>query len=232
MQGPIDYARGRIDNWRAHPFQNIASTLFGGFVPGGGLAANALFNRYNDSRFNSSTNQANSLINDQLGIDTNQAMNRPLSGPLGQFDDQGTYGNGGAPTSGGRAEQDRQLGQALQGGGGGQSFGGSMGGAGYAPPGGWNQVSMSGWNPNQASGSQAFGLLDFLGPNMNKPFDIPTTPSSGGHMSPEARREGSNVGPGIGNYGVSNFMVGGSPVIFGAGDPNGRYRNRGSQYGG
>lgn len=47
---------------------------------------------------------------------------------------------------------------------------------------------------------------------------------------PEARRDAGG-GPNA-NYGVSNFMVGGSPVIFGSGDPNGRYRNRGYEYGG
>lgn len=114
---------------------------------------------------------------------------------------------------------------------------------GYQPPGGWNQQTMSGWNPNQANASQSFGLLDFLGPNPNQ--SPVTMPNGGGpplgHMTPQARRDGYGMG-GYASGGkfqgtpfqgsVSNFMVGGSPVILGSGDPNQRYRNRGTDFGG
>jgi len=228
--GPADFFRGRLDNIRAHPFQNLASTVFGGFVPGGGIAANALFNRYNDSRFNNSAQQFQDRSADLSNLNTNASMNDPLGGPLGDYDRANPNGEAPSGGTGGRAQQDRQLGEALMGGGGGQNAGGPMGGMGYQPIGGWSQATMSGWNPNQANGSQAFGLLDFLGQNPNTPFNLPTTPS--GHLTPADRRDAAQGGYGPGNYGVSNFMVGGSPVIFGSGDPNGRYRNRGSQYGG
>jgi hypothetical protein len=54
-----------------------------------------------------------------------------------------------------------------------------------------------------------------------------------GHMSPQERRdmaESGGVG-GFANYGVSQFSPG-VTLITGYGDPNGRYRNRGSDYGG
>jgi len=218
--GPADFFRSRFDNIRAHPIQNLASTVFGGFVPGGGIAANALFNRYNDNRFNNSAQQFQDLTRDQSNMDTNAAMNKPLSGPLGDYDRQNPFGE--APSSGSdKQNQDQQLGLALTGSGGGMSGGGPMGGMGYQPIGGWNQGTMSGWNGNQANASQAFGLLDFLGQNPNQPFNLPTTPSA---HSPEALRDGTfGGGMGMGgrgaNYGVSNFNVGGSPVIFGT-DPN------------
>jgi hypothetical protein len=227
----MDFFRSRMDNLRAHPFQNIMGAVAGGFVPGGGLAAHALFNRYNDNNFNNAANQVYTRGQDQGNLDASSAMNAPLGDSRLSGDNAFDYtgptgpnpGRGEAGPSSGVSNQDRQMMDALTGGGGGQNAGGMMGGAGYQPPGGWSQQTMSGFNPNQASGSKGFGLLDFLGSNPNQPFDIPTTMSDqgegGGHMSPEARRSGM-TGNHPGNYGVSNFMVGGSPVIFGQ-DPNG-----------
>lgn len=220
---PFEFFRSRWDNIQAHPGQNAISTALGALVPGGGIAANALFNRYNDSRFNNSAQQFQDRSADLSNLNTNDALNKPLSGALGDYDRQNPLGE--APSNdSGRAEQNRQLGQALTGNG--QNAGGMVGN--YQPPGGWSQQTMSGWNPNQANANQTFGLLDFLGPNPNQPFDLPAS----GHMTPQARRDAMQSGYGMGNYGISNMMVGGSPVIFGAGDPNGRYRNRGYDYGG
>jgi len=212
--GPIDYLRGRAQNWQAHPFQNIASTVFGGFVPGGGIAANALFNRYNDNRFNNSAQQFQDFTRDQSNLNTNDAMNKPLSGPLGAFDRQNPYGSETGPAQG----------MGPQG-------GPSPYSGGYNSQ-NWNLQQMTSGNaPNQPS-SFVNDILNSISTGPGQPgtqtgglFDTP--------RGPEARREGGfSGGPGMGNYGVSNLNVGGAPVIFGSGDPNGRYRNRGSQYGG
>lgn len=244
--GPADFFRSRFDNLRAHPFQNLAGAALGAFVPGGGLVANAAFGRYNDNRFNNSAQAFQDLTRDQSQLNTNDALNQPLgddrlSGNNGFNWDGPTGPNNGTDYTGdnsGRAQQDRQLGEALMGG------GGSMNGGGM-PSIGYNGPSMSGQQWMDRSGGfgniigQAFGLAPDRGPLVDSLLDPismgPGLPGSG-HMNPQARRDyrdgTSNVGPGIGNYGVSNFMVGGSPVIFGSGDPNGRYRMRGSQYGG
>lgn len=208
--GPMDMLRNRISSWQAHPFQNIASTAFGAFVPGGGFAANAAFNRYNDNRFNNSAQQFQDLTRDQSQLDTNNAMNKPLNGPLGAYDRNNPYG------------------ESMQGQGGGMSAGGPYSG-GYNTQ-NWNLQDMtSGHAPSQPS--------NFVNDILNSISTGPGQPGTqqGGLFGNGQRthqqiqsdyRDGtSNVGPGIGNYGVSNFMVGGSPVIFGArpagGDMNG-----------
>lgn len=257
--GPIDFFRSRIDQFRAHPIQGLiglgagaVGSAFGG--PAGGQFASALtrrgFDRYNNSQFSGNIGSALDRSLDQTTLDTNDAMNKPLNddrlggntpfgwvGPTGP--NSGTDVNGpGFNDSGTRAQQDRQLGDALTGGGGGTYGGGPS----YQP---YSGPSMSGQQWMDRSGGygniigQTLGLAPDQSPLVNSLLDPismgPGLPGSG-HMNPQARRdyrEGtSNVGPGIGNYGVSNFMVGGSPVIFGAGDPNGRYRMRGTQYGG
>ena len=58
--------------------------------------------------------------------------------------------------------------------------------------------------------------------------------------NPQERRDAAQSGYGPGGKfagtpfqgTVTNFMVGEPPVILGSGDPNGRYRNRGRDYGG
>jgi len=248
--GPADFFRSRFDNIRAHPIQNLASTVFGGFVPGGGIAANALFNRYNDNRFNNSAQQFQDLTRDQSNMDTNAAMNKPpgdprlsgdngfnWEGPTGSNYGRGEEGSG--VDSGTRASQNQQLGLALSGGGGMTNGGGPS----YQPYGG---PSMTGQQWQDRSGGygniigQMLGVAPDRGPLVDSLLDPISMgaglPGSGQLRGPQAHRdyrEGLALnGPGVGNYGVSNFMVGGSPVIFGAGDPNGIFRHNQHQYGG
>lgn len=99
---------------------------------------------------------------------------------------------------------------------------------------------------NQMLGNDIQQTQDRIWGNQPAPQDVgysmdPNATSMGppapdddtGHANPQERRDAAESGGGgYANAGVSNFMVGGSPVIFGSGDPNGRYRNRGVDYGG
>jgi hypothetical protein len=61
-----------------------------------------------------------------------------------------------------------------------------------------------------------------------------------GRMNPGERRDAAQGGYGVGGKfagtpfagSVTNMMANGSQMILGSGDPNGRYRNRGVDYGG
>lgn len=230
-----DYLRDRVDSWRNHPFQNLVGVAAG--AAGGPIASEAtrrLFNGYNNYSLNHAYNTGNNLINDQLGIDTNRSLNNPLSDPRlsgdNQFGASDPWANGPDPTRGGpdRSVQNQQLSSALNGGGGGMSGGGPSY-QGYAGP------SMSGQQWLDRTGGygniigQMMGLAPDRGPLVDSLLDPismgPGLPGSG-HMSPGARRD-SGFGDfrNSGLYGVSNFMVGGSPVINGANgmDPNGGY---------
>ena len=211
----MDFFRSRLDNIRAHPFQNIASTIAGGLIPGGGLAAQAGFNRYNDSRFNNSAQTLQNRATDMGNLAGQSGFDRPLNGPNALVSGLSEIDGGRGPDA-----TDQGLMQALQGSGGGQNAGGMVGQ--YHVPSQWTPQTISGWNPNQANAGQNFGLLDFLGPNPNQ---------QSGPMSHADRIEARDNAGGYGdfrnsgNYGVSNFMVGGSPVIGGVrpsmGDMNG-----------
>lgn len=197
---PIDSLRSRIDNWRAHPFQNIASGLIGALAPGAGEVAHAGFNRFNDYSLNHAQGINQARVTDQMGADTNDAMNRPLGGSLGGFEDSG---NG-------------PLAHAITGSGGYQGN--------YGSNQGWNQAQN--WsNPSGFTGGSSVinDLMNQLPGGSN---------FSGGSMSHQDHLDAisnqQNFGGGMpgANYGVSNFMAGGSPMITGFGDPNGKYRAR------
>lgn len=101
-----DYLSGRVDSWRAHPFQNGLSTLAGVF--GGPLAsigAQQGFNRYNDNQFNNMAQTNQDRMSQQLNMDTNANMNAPLAGPLGDYDR-----GGGGMEQGGMTGMGSQLG--------------------------------------------------------------------------------------------------------------------------
>jgi hypothetical protein len=211
MGGGLGFSpRGMVDNWRAHPGQQAFSTGLGMLLPGAGTLANLGFRAYNNHQFTNAAQQANAngaAIGDQAA---QQGMDRPLNGVLGSFDGMGQ--GGGMPTPGG---QSWNYGQ-------------------FAP-----QQNATPWTQQGNPG----GLLDFLG-NAPAPqqaqgggFDdgIPRGPN-GVPLGPEARRD-AGWGGGIGGMhaggpmGVTNFNVGGSPVINGSyntGDPNqGYYRGPG-----
>lgn len=185
---PIDALRERVNSFRAHPFQNIASMVAG--AAGGPLAGQAArmgFNRYNQGQFNDAMNTNNGLVGEQMQMDTNDALNRPLSGPLGQFD----------------AQDNGPLAQVMAG-----QHGPS--GGGYGNPQGYNMAQN--WNaPSFGGGSSVIqGILDQLPGGSN------FTPLS--HQEHQQNIENqANMGGGMpgANYGVSNFMVGGAPAIVG-----------------
>jgi hypothetical protein len=199
---------------RAHPFQAFLSALAGAFVPGGGFASHALFNAYNNHNFNNA--MGTSFGNQQAQGDAaaQGAMDRPLSGVLGTFGDNsspgGSYG-GGAPN-------------------GNYDFGGGI-----------NYTGNGTGLFDQMQDSSTNGLFDFgsnnsmFVPDYGMAGDVASGVYGGQHMSPTQRRDyrdGLPMNQNVGNYGVSNFMANGQNVIFGSGDPNGRYRNRGYDYGG
>lgn len=182
---PIDALRERVSNMRAHPFQNIVSGIAGAVGgPLGGMASRGLFNRYNQGQFDNAANTNQARVTDQMGIDTNDAMNKPLNGPLGQF------GN-----------DNSQLAQALT--------GGPQGG-GYGNPGGYNMSQN--WNPQSFSGGSNVvqGILDQLPGGSNF---TPLTHQE--HLQNIENQQNQGGGMPGANYGVSNFMAGGSPVITG-----------------
>jgi hypothetical protein len=85
------------------------------------------------------------------------------------------------------------------------------------------------WGNSPAPAPQDAGYsMDPNATSMGPP--APNDENGDGRMNPAERRDAAEGG--YANSGVSNFMVGGSPVIFGSGDPNGRYRNRGTDFGG
>lgn len=85
-------------------------------------------------------------------------------------------------------------------------------------------------------------LPQFQGDDMGPPEGLagadqtgagpPADENGDGRVTPDERRDAANSGYTPANYGVSNFMVGGSPVIFGSGDPMGRYLRNQRQPGG
>lgn len=200
--GPMDYLRNRVSSWQAHPFQNIASTLAGGFGgPAAGLGAQRGFDMYNNRRFDNSAQQFQDLTRDQTNLDTNDAMNRPLNGALGEYDRNNPYGSNAGPA--------QTMGP--QGGpqGGGPSYSG-----GYNSQ-NWNLGQMTSGNaPNQPS--------SFVNDILNSISTGPGQPGTqqGGLFSkgPEGRREGNTAGGFNGPMGVSQFSPG--TTLFQGMDPN------------
>lgn len=197
-----------IDDIRAHPFQSFLSALAGALVPGGGLAAHAGFNAYNNHNFNNAAGASYANGAAQGDQAAQAGFDRPLSGALGGYgDNSSSSGYGGTPNTG--------------------LF-------------------------DQMQNSSTNGLFDFGSNNSmfvpdygQSPQQVPNSPAWGQGVLPQGAAPMSHQdrldyrsglamnGSGTpSNYGVSNFMANGQNVIFGAGDPNGRYRNRGYEYGG
>jgi hypothetical protein len=214
---PMNAAR----NWRAHPFQNGLSTAAGMAVPGAGLITSMIFNHINQNRFNNAA--SNSYANGAaLGDQAAQAGfdqpldNSALSGSNGFGWDGPTGPNNGTDFSG--AGGGMNYGGGLLG-----QLGGQPTGDGSAPA--WYQDSTM-------SGADPLGLVPNYDPSSQFPGS-PLAPQPGmTHQDRLDYRAGLPLNVGVGNYGISPMQVGGQNVIFGSGDPNGRYRNRGTDYGG
>lgn len=82
------------ENAQAHPLQTALGAVAGGLIPGGGLIAGQLFNRYNNAQFNNQVVNSGNVTSRQGERAGNAAMDRPLSGALGQFN------NSNAPSPG------------------------------------------------------------------------------------------------------------------------------------
>lgn len=185
---PIDALRERVSNFRAHPFQNIASMVAGGLGgPLGGAASRGIFNRYNQNQFDNAANTNQERVTDQMGMDTNDAMNKPLNGPLGQFE----------------GSDNSQLANIMAGAG--------SGGGHFGNPGGYN-MSQQWQNPSGFTGGSSVvqGILDQLPGGSNF-----TPLSHQEHLQNIENQQNMGGGMPGANYGVSNFMAGGSPVITG-----------------
>ena len=216
---PIDALRERLNAIRAHPFQEGASAVAGFFGgPIGGGAARAGFNRYNDYSLNHAQDINQSRVGDQMQMDTNDAMNRPLEGPLGW---DGMYIGGG--------EQGNQaLAQALSGSGSGGGFGGPAGGQSYGSPGGYNMAQ--GFLPSagydQGGSTFVSGLMNELpGGSGFGSETLWSTADNGGsplthqqHLDNLDMKKNSMFGAdhGLGgNYGISNMTANGQQMITG-----------------
>lgn len=198
MGGGVGFSpRSMVDNWRAHPGQQAFSTGLGMMLPGAGTLANLGFRSYNNHQFNN----AAQLIGQNGAAQGDQAaqagFDRPLSGVLGSFDGAG---QGAGP---------------------------------MAAPGAWSYGQFAPPQPNATPWTQQGnpgGLLDFLGaaPQSIDPSVGPVGPN-GVPVGPQARRDAAGGIGGMhagGPMGVTNFNVGGAPVINGSyntGDPNQAY---------
>lgn len=202
--GPMDYLRGRVNNWQAHPFQNIFSTIAG--MAGGpmaGFGAQQAFNRWNDNRFNNAATQTYDRGADQGNQAAQQSFDKPLNGPLGLDTHNDVSGAGGSMNAGGPI------------------------GSPYS--GGYNQQTWDFGYGGQLSGNAPQQPSSFVNDILNSISTGPGQPGTqtGGlfdntERGPEARRDGSAGGFGghPANYGVSPMQVNGANVIFGQ-DPNG-----------
>lgn len=223
-----DRFRNRIESWRAHPFQNFASTLAGGLAgPAGGELAQDAFGRYNDSQFSRAFDTLGNRSLQQTTMDTNDAMNKPLSGSLGDYDRLHPFGEQG-PQS--------MAGQGMGGG-----FGGPMGGGGYS------YGNFAGQLRGEAPPQQSSFVNDILNSISTGPglpgtqqgglFGSPNGPMSGfnpngplSQFSPQGplgqfmnhadrvdyRDNLGNNGAGMSaNYGISPMMANGQQMITG-----------------
>lgn len=193
---PIDFLRDRMDRIRAHPIQAGLGALAG--IAGGPLAgqlANRGFNWLNNRQFAGAAGQTNQTLGNDISDTSRSIWDRPLDGPLGQFDDSGA-GNGPLAQAMGGYNGSTQ--QPFQ-----NNYGNNYG---QGVPGG----NGAGWTQQGNPG----GLLDFLGPNLQS--GMPAQQDDGMTQRDRVLQRmdnNRNTMPAL--YGVSNFMVGGTPVING-----------------
>lgn len=179
----------RVSGWRAHPFQNGLATLAGGVNPLLGQGLGAMFGRVNDRNFNQSaqTGYDNSL--QQTTMDANSAMNKPLNGPLGQFDGMGGSVSGGSSSQG-------------------------FGGSGNGNPQAWNYQNFADQLSGKPQAQSPFveSILNSIGPNG------PGMSGNGGGGGNEGMGTGGGMGQGMSSFGgplagggLSSVMNGASP---------------------
>ena len=244
---PMEFFRNRLDSWMAHPVQNIASTVAGGLLgPEAGFGAQHGFQLYNDNRFNNAAQNLGNRSLDLSTLNTNDRMNAPLADPRLSGDNQFGWSGPTGPNDGqSTSEQDRQLMGALTGGGG---SGGGYGGPAGGMPQSYGGPSMSGqqWIDRSGGFGNVVGQLLGVAPDQSSlvnqlldPISMGAGLPGSGYMNHQERQDYrdnlGNNGAGISpNYGVSNFNVGGSPVIFGMNgfDPNGRHMYNQTDFGG
>lgn len=184
---------------RAHPFQAIARTGLGMINPALGLGARAIFSAYNNRQNNNASSNALDMTRNAGDQAARQAMDRPLNGPLGNV-----------PTGTNDALAGALIGNSSNGSGG---------------------NNMGGWNMSQNYGAShpTGGLLDFLGPVQQQTpngtfFTDPQFAPGQGKLK-ERQNQGFSGMPF--NTGVTNFMVGGAPVINGVNPGMGNYNRFG-----
>ncbi len=144
-----DFLSSRVDNWRAHPFQNALSTLGGAVNPALGLGLQQAFGRYNDSQLPSIANNEVNQFNDRSNPNLQASIwDKPLNGSLGDYD-RNTPSNG--PMNGM------------------QDSGGDYSG-GMSSPGGFDygQMGRDMSPPNQSPSQFVQDILGNLGPNPNQ----------------------------------------------------------------
>lgn len=212
---------------QAHPFQSILSALAGAFIPGGGFAAHAGFNAYNNHQFNNAFNTSMGNQAAQGDQAAQAGFDQPLNGRLSLV--TGMPGAYGAPSFDGTGNG---------GTGGNYNFGGGLGFTG-APSGLFDQMQDSSQN----------GLFDYgtnnsmFVPDYGAAADVGSGVYGGGgaHMTHQQiqdyRDNGTNFGMGTGNYGISNLMANGQQMIVGEnggpmGDMNGLATYNPRRYGG
>lgn len=196
---PIDNLRNNFSNMRAHPFQTAARFGLGLVNPALGMAARQGFNAYNNRQNNNAASTALDMTHRSGDQAMQQGMDRPLNGPLGNV-----------PQSDNSA------------------LAGALMGGNNAPHAG---NSMNGWNMSQNYGAShpSGGLLDFLGPVQQQTpngsfFTDPQYAPGSGKL--KERQSQGFAGMPFGT-GVTNFMVGGSPVINGVNPGMGNYNRFG-----
>lgn len=84
---PFANLRNSLQNVQAHPFQSLVRGFAGAVNPGLGFAAGRGFDAYNARQFNNAADAANERMAEQGNRAAQGAMDKPLKGPLGQYND-------------------------------------------------------------------------------------------------------------------------------------------------
>lgn len=203
---PVDALASRFRNigqqWRSHPFQQLAS--LGAGALGGPLAARAAqfgFNRYNNAQFGDAANAVADRTMQQGNQAAQRGFDKPLNGPLGGFEGMGRPDNS-------------ALASALMG-------GGNYGGTADARNGAYNmaQQFQNGQPPTMASLLSGMpGQQQSMTPQgsfFTDPRYDPANQQGSGNLR-DSRENDTRASMTPLMQGVTNFSVGGFPVINGS----------------